>query len=52
MIVYKERNFMTGGKKTFIFVSFVMLISSLCLWAKPEGVIAYYASNVVCPAAL
>ena len=34
---------MTGGKKNCIFVSFVMLISSLYLWAKPEGVIAYPA---------
>jgi Cytochrome P460 len=34
---------MTGGKKTFIFVSLVMLISSMYLWAKPEDVIAYPA---------
>jgi len=34
---------MRGGKKTCLFVSFVMLISSLYLWAKPEGVIAYPA---------
>ena len=34
---------MTGGKKICIFVSFVMLISSLYLRAKPEDLIAYPA---------
>jgi Cytochrome P460 len=34
---------MRGGKKTCLFVSFVMLVSSLYLWAKPEGVIVYPA---------
>jgi hypothetical protein len=34
---------MTGGKKTYIFVALVMLISSLYLWAKPDDVIAYPA---------
>jgi cytochrome P460 len=34
---------MTGGKKICLFVSFVMLISSMYLWAKPEGVIDYPA---------